>query len=340
MWLTRLLPVPAAGLAGLVIAATAASAGVAHVSYGPIAVGGGHVVAVKSNGFENPTRSVVEDRDLRTGKTRVLATDALTNVGIASTRRWAIFGTPGPQRSVLVAIPHTGGRRVVLARALLTAIAARGDRVAWAEAVGKRQRIVVRTMSTGRTWVAADLPACQRGRCYRLDFVTLADAGVVFSRGAVGSFPSLVERRSFGGGLLERTQVVNDPQPDLVSSYAGAYYYAYGRGWMRWDFGVARPALAAKQPPAGDAVLGFERIGLILRSKSACHPAVLVRQGARTRSFRQRASSSSLGPTCAIVSALAVDGRTIVVAWALLPLASLQGNADFGLVGLLRVEVV
>ena len=60
--LARFLSFPAAGLAGLVIAATAASAGVAHVSYGPIAVGGGHVVAVKSNGFENPTRSVVEDR--------------------------------------------------------------------------------------------------------------------------------------------------------------------------------------------------------------------------------------------------------------------------------------
>jgi hypothetical protein len=321
-----------------VSAPCAAAAGVGHVSYGPVAVGAGHVVAVRNNGFENATRSVVEDRDVRTGKIRILATDALPSVGIASTSRWVVFGIPGPQRSVLVAVQHGGGRRVVLARSLLTAIAARGDTVAWAEAVGNRQRIVVRTMSTGRNWVAADLPTCERGRCYRLDFVTLADAGVVFSRGAIGSFPSLVERRRFGGPL-ERTQVVNDPQPDLVSSYAGAYYYAYGRGWMRWDFGRVRPVRGA-ETPTGDVVLGLERIGLILRTASACHPAVLVRQGARTRSFRQAAAPSPFGPTCAILSAFAVDSRTIALAWALLPLASLQGSNDLGLVGLLRVDVV
>ena len=335
----RRLTASAIAFAGLAIAPCAVAAGVAHVSYGPVAVGGSHVVAVRNNGFENPTRSVVEDRDVRTGKIRVLATDALPNVGIASTSRWVVFGIPGPQRSVLVAVPHDGGPRVVLARALLTAIAARGDTVAWAEAVGTRQRIVVRTMSTGRTWVAADLPTCERGRCYRLDFVTLADAGVVFSRGAIGSFPSLVERRRFGGGRLERTQIVNDPQPDLVSSYAGAYYYAYGRGWMRWDFGRVKPAPVAK-PPTGDVVLGLERVGLILRTASACHPAVLVRQGARTRSFRQAAGASPFGPTCAILSALGVDGRTFALAWALLPLASLQGSNDLGLVGLLRVAAV
>jgi hypothetical protein len=47
---------------------------------------------------------------------------------------------------------------------------------------------------------------------------------------------------------------------------------------------------------------------------------------------------SALGPTCATLTGVAVDDGRVVVGWALLPLASLQGHRDIGLVGFLRTE--
>ena len=43
------------------------------------------------------------------------------------------------------------------------------------------QRIVVSDLDANRKWVAAAMPRCIRGRCYRIDAVTLSDSGVVLS---------------------------------------------------------------------------------------------------------------------------------------------------------------
>jgi hypothetical protein len=221
---------------------------------------------------------------------------------------------------------------------LLTSVVADGDRLAWAEARGNRQRVLVRDTASGRTWVAADLPDCVAGRCFRLDTVTLADSGVVFSRGAIGPQASVVYRRRYGG-RLEHALVRNDPQPDLVPSFAGAAYFAYGRGWLRWDFGRPSPVPLRGAPAAPANILRLDRRGLIIRTADTCHPAVAERGGAqKARTFASPRVQSALGPTCATLTGVAVDDGRVVVGWALLPLASLQGHRDIGLVGFLRTE--
>src|SRR5829696_8441427 len=52
-------------------------------------------------------------------------------------------------------------------------------------------------MAAGRTWVAASMPRCQGTRCWRIDAVTLADDGVVFTRVASNPDASTVMRRAF-----------------------------------------------------------------------------------------------------------------------------------------------
>jgi hypothetical protein len=324
--------------AGIVAAASAAApAGTPGAAFGPIAISGPHLVAVRTNGIENPTSTVVEDRNLATGEVHVLRGDVLAAYGVASTRRWVVFAVAGAKLPTLVAVPHGGGRRVTLARSVLTAVAVRGERLAWAEARGSRQRVLVRDLASGRTWTAADLPDCAAGRCFRLDTVTLADSGVVFSRGAIGPQASVVYRRRYGS-RLEHALVRNDPQPDLVPSFSGALYYAYGRGWLRWDFTRASPVPLRGAPAAPANIVRLERGGMIVRTADACHPSVVERRGIRTRRFGSPPTRGSLGPACATLTGVAVDTDRIAFSWAVLPLASLQGHRDIGLVGFLRTE--
>jgi hypothetical protein len=324
--------------AGVVVAAVSAAApvGTPGAAFGPIALSGPHLVVVRSDGIEDPTRTIVEERNLTTGRVRVLAADVLPAYGVASTRRWAAFAVPGPKLPTLVASPHAGGRRITLGRSLVTAVAVRGERLAWGEAHGDRQRVIVRNLASGRTWTAADLPACSAGRCFRLDSVTLADAGVVFSRGAIGPQASVVFRRRYGG-RLEHALVRNDPQPDLVPSFAGAAYYAYRHGWFRWDFGRVSPVPLRGAPAAPANILRVERGGLIVRTADACHPSVAELR-AKPRRFASPRARSALGPACATLTGLAIDGRKMVAGWAVLPQESLQEHSDKGLVGFLRTE--
>ena len=183
------------------------------------------------------------ERVLATGKTKLLASNALAQFGLASTATRVVFADRGRSGPELVAVRHDGGGRLVLTRSLAAPIAARGDLVAWAEQSASSQRVVVRHMRTGREWVAAQMSRCRRGRCYRIDSVTLADKGVVFERGAIGPHPSLIVRRGFGEDRVTTTSVAHDPQPELAASSAGALFYRLQHGWFRWDFGQRRPHL-------------------------------------------------------------------------------------------------
>jgi len=86
----------------------------------------------------------------------------------------------------LFAVRHDGFGRRTLTANLAAPFAARGERVAWAELDQDTYRVVVRNMATGKQWIAAKVPRCVATRCFRIDGVTLADGGVVFSRGAIG----------------------------------------------------------------------------------------------------------------------------------------------------------
>ena len=308
-------------------------------AYGPLALGGGFLVFARSNGQQNATSTVVEQRSLQTGRTRRLASDSLPLYGLASTSDWVVYAAQASRGIALVAVRHDRTRRLVLTRSLLAPLAARGDRIAWAEGVDVRQRVLVRNMRTGRTWVAADLPRCLGGRCYRIDFVTLADDGVAFDRGAVGPQASYVVRRRFDGPV-EPALVRNDPQPDLVPSSSGALYYAYGRGWMRWDFGQKRPRLARIAGVPRTQVLALDRGRLLLFTGDRCRAKLVIDRPAGASLVYSSPVSSPLathafGPLCASLTGFVLDKSHLTTAWALIPDTSIQAHSDVGLVGLI-----
>jgi copper transport protein len=228
---------------------------------------------------EDGGSTALVERDLRARRTRILARDIASQYALASTGRWVVYvvGATPPRLMAL----RSDGRRLLLASRLLTAFASRGERVAWAEQDGERQRVVVREMTTGKEWVAADLPTCDRGRCYRIDAVTLADRGVAFARGAIGPQPSFVVRRAFRAPGAEVARLVNDPQPDLVPSSAGAVYYALGRGWYRWDFGQKQPRRSSLAASA--QAVRYEDGRWFLLEHRPCGDTLLAEQRGRRR---------------------------------------------------------
>jgi hypothetical protein len=201
----------------------------------PLVVTDQYVVWESAGGEESSVIPTLRQRDLRTNRIRILAQGVVPHFGLASTSRWVVYAVG--RGSTLVAARHDGSGRATLSKQLVAPIAGRGEKVAWAEQDAKRQRVYVRDMATGTKWLAADLPRCASGRCYRIDAVGLAEDGVVFVRGAIGPQPSFIVRRGFSDPRPTSLPVPNDPQPDLAPSSAGALYYAFGRGWYRWDFG-------------------------------------------------------------------------------------------------------
>jgi len=158
--------------------------------------------------------------------------------------------------------------------------------VAWADQDATRQRVYVRDMSSGTRWLAADLPRCVGGRCYRIDAVGLADQGVVFVRGAIGPQPSFIVRRGFSDAKATRLAVPNDPQPDLAPSSVGALYYAFGRGWYRWDFGRPDTRLTRFRGARQTPVLLNEGDDWFVRVDAQCKGG-LQRAGARRHARRR-----------------------------------------------------
>jgi copper transport protein len=294
----------------------------------------------ESWGSEQGGAAELVERDLAARRSTVLAPAVAPQFGLAVTRRWVVYAAPGlPPR--LVAMPRDGGPPAVLSRRLVAAVAQRGERVAWAEQDGARQRVLVRHMARGRTWVAADMPRCVQGRCYRVDAVTLADRGVAFDRGAIGPQPSLVVRRSFSARRSESVVLTGDPQPDLIPSSAGAAYYALGRGWYRWDFGDARPRRTGFGPNAPMQPLRLEGSRWLLQARSGCGSTVLS-QGARgrrtvlesPRTVLRRAGAK--GDLCATLVSLTGHELAPVTSWALVPVDSHTGEDVTGVIALSR----
>jgi hypothetical protein len=306
---------------------------------GPVAVDARHVVAVVGPiEAENAVPRLVQ-RELPRGRATTLASDVDPTQGLASTTDWVAYATSSGR---LIAIRHDGSGPRMLTPSLIAPVTSRGELVAWAESRGARQRVIVRNMGSGSEWVAADMPRCGPAGCYRIDAVTLADRGVVFDRGAIGPQPSFVIRRAFSAARPSAIEIPDDPQPDLAPSSAGALYYAFGRGWYRWDFGSSRQVRTAfgdrvRQP----GVLRYERGHwlVLARNGNGCQAGLRASlPGAQTvdletaprllslLGIRQRMCVNSLG--------VAWTGSQAVSAWVAQPRAAVDDHDESGLAGL------
>lgn len=307
---------------------------------GPVAVDVRHVVAVVGPIEAEDTLPRLVQRELPRGPARTLARDVDPTQGLASTAEWVAYAT---SRGRLAAIRHDGSGRRILTRSLIAPLGSRGELVAWAESRGSRERVIVRDMGSGTQWVAADMPRCRSAGCYRIDAVTLANRGVVFTRGAIGPQPSFVVRRAFSAARPSAVEIPNDPQPDLAPSSAGALYYAFARGWYRWDFGRRPlPTVFSGRIRRPD-VLRYENGRWLVLTRRGCEmglrerrrgaPAVDLETAAQLRSLlgiRDRRCVSSLG--------VAWTGSQAVSAWAILPHGDLERHVDSGLAGLAVVS--
>jgi hypothetical protein len=304
---------------------------------GPLAVDARHVVAVVGPiEAETATPRLVQ-RELPRGRTTTLAADVDPTQGVASTTEWVVYAS---STGAMTAVRHDGSRPRILSRSLIAPLTSRGELVAWAESRRQRQRVIVRNMGSGAEWVAADMPRCGPKGCYRIDAVTLADRGVTFARGAIGPQPSFVVRRAFSAARPSAIAIPGDPQPDLAPSSAGALYYAFGRGWYRWDFGSSRPARTAFGDPARQpGVLRYEHGNWLLLARNGCRTGlrasvpgagtVDIETAPRLRSLlgiRQRNCVGSLG--------VAWTGSQAVSAWVVYPRAEMDDHEDSGLAGL------
>jgi copper transport protein len=283
---------------------------------------GRRYVVWETLGTEEGEAPALVQRDLRSRRTRILARAIAAQYPLASTGTWVVYAAATvPPR--LIAVTRDGRRRLVLTSRLLAPFAARGGVVAWAEqGGGDRQRVVARNMATGKESVVADLPSCDRGRCYRIDAVTLADEGVAFDRGAIGPQPSFVVRRAFRAARNDVISIANDPQPDLVPSSAGVVYYAFGRGWYRWDFGQTQPRRASLF--ASTQPVGYENGTWLLLDHRTCGDTLLaeLRSGRRiviATPAKIRALVGVANDLCATFSSLSWIGNRPLTTWLIAP---------------------
>jgi hypothetical protein len=214
----------------------------------------------------------------------------------------------------------------VLSRSLAAPLASRGERVAWAEEQGGRQRVVVYDLLRRKAWTAADLPSCARGVCYRVDAATLAQQGVVFARDAVGAQASSIVRRAFSAPRPEFVEIERDPQPDLVPSASGALYYALDRGWYRWDFGEAQPRRAVGSATSSLRPVAYDGRRWFLVRTRGCDDSV---QGTRARNVvtiaspaHARAVAHVRSDVCVRFQSLTWAGRRPVTTWIVVPRAT------------------
>jgi hypothetical protein len=288
-----------------------------------------HLVWVAGGVEEEDHPVEVRQRDLAMNRVSTLARDVDPGFGLASTSRWVVYGQGGPPTR-LIATRHDGSRTVTLARALTAPFAARGELIAWAEQRGGRDRVLVRDMARGTTWLAAAMPKCVRDRCYRVDAVTLAKDGVVFTRVATSPDTSLVIRRGFAEPRPTQVRLAGDPQPDLAASSEGAVYQALGRGWYRWDFGDRRPhrVLPGLDPETG--VLAFEGGRWLLQVDRGCSSVVTARERGRTVAVAAEHAAHGL---CVQLGAATWTGRQLLTAWGVVPSESIEAHEDQGATG-------
>jgi hypothetical protein len=274
-------------------------------------------------------------RDLG-GRRRVLARNVKSNYGLGLAAGRIVYADGG-FHARLNGVRPDGSGRVVLSRWLVAPLAARGRLVAWIEQHGRRQKVVVRDLRTGRVLLTATPPRCEHGHCYQLEQVTLADRGVVFTRDTSDPDRSWIVRIRFSNHVHKRLLVRHDPQPNLVPSSAGAVYFVVGRGWYRWDFG-GRPHRTGFRvhPPA--PVLGFERGRWLLATRRGCDYGVVMVDASGRRSVV--ASPRQLerlvrgkAERCVLLQASTWLGTQPLTAWAVIPKESSEEHEDKGLFG-------
>ena len=283
----------------------------------------------------------VTQRALGTNRLTTLARGADPAYGLASTRRWVVYARAGPVPR-LVATPHRGRGSVTLSRSLAAPIAARGELIAWAEEAGGVDRVLVRDMAQGTTWAAAEMPKCEGGRCYRVDAVALADAGVIFTRVASGPDTSIVVRRAFTDTRPTQVRIDGDPQPDLVPSSTGAVYQVFGRGWYRWDFGRARPRRVLRGLDPETGALAFEDGHWLLQVQRGCSSAVVGRDGGRNAEVADPAvvarGAGVRHRMCVELGAATWTGRQLLTAWGVIPPESIEAHENGGATGFVAVS--
>ena len=306
--------------------------------FGPLASTARYIVYAQPSGDDDEPVPI-EELDLRTHRKTTLVAAGLPALGVGATAGWAAFVAPYGNGQALFAVRHRTTRRVVLSTSIVSPVTSHGDELAWAEERGGRQRVLVRTMTTQHTWVAADFPRCAAGNCYRIDYVTLSDAGVAFDRGAIGPQPSFVLRRRFDGPL-ESTAVPGDPQPDLVPSSAGAFYFVLDRGWFRWDFASRHPQLTAAPRPPTAQVLAVSARGVLVQTGTSCHAKLVFMSAGRSQTLLPPKTAGATGEVCAHVTGFSIEAKRLVVGWGLLPKLSLQTHSDAGVLGILAIHPV
>ena len=285
----------------------------------------GRSVVWETFGSDEGAIAALVVRELRTRQSTTLARNIAPQYGLGVASGLVVYATSTlPPR--LIAVRPGSDRRLVLTRRLVAPFAWRGARVAWAEEVGARQRIVVRDFSTRRQWVAAVVPSCVHRRCYRIDAVTLADRGVVFVRGAIGPQPSFVIRRDFAAQHPEAVALPHDPQPDLVPSSAGAVYYALGSGWHRWDFGRPSPTRAPFKSDGSADPIAFDSGRWFVREHRGCDDVIVARLADGRRVVvgspaTARALAGVDRSFCAKFVSLTWTAGRAVTSWAMAPAA-------------------
>lgn len=276
-------------------------------------------------------------RELGARRTRILARSVDPTAGLVSTLRWVGYvASPG---RTLFAVRHDGAGRHVIARNLLSQIAGRGNRVAWAEESGNRQRIFSLDLDTGTRRLIADLPRCVGNDCYRIDYVTLADDGVVFTRGAIGPQPSFVYRRAYGRPL-EHLALAGDPQPDLAPSSDGALYNYYAHGWYRWDLKRSQPQLTRLRGFTTEEPLAFEHGAWYFLTRSGCRSTIERRAGAGRAVAEVSATevaklARAASTYCVALGSFSITGGRELSSWILQPGYAINAHVDFGLVGVI-----
>jgi hypothetical protein len=301
----------------------------------------GHFLTWETSGTEDNPAAAVFERDERTGRVTRLATNVLPDLDLAANARWIVYARLEHKQQQLVAVSRDNRVRRVLARSLVTPIDVRGNRIAWVERVGGRQRVVVQSIDGGARWIASDLPTCSKGRCYRVDAVTLANEGVVFDRAQIGASRSLIIRRRFGASSPS-TLVLKDPQPDLRRSATGAFYYYVQRGWFRWDFDSTRPVRVPVRGSSQDIATVQDGRVLIVAG-SHCRQSLALRLP--NGSVRQLGGPAppKIVPTyggsiCRQLTAVGSSPGEILVAWSFLPVADLEAHNEADLVGVVTLE--
>ena len=137
------------------------------------------VLSTWEQGTSRSAQSMLMERVLATGRPNCSRqtrspNSAWPRLPLAS----CAFAARGRSGLELVAVRR---QRAARAERSLAAQSQRADLGCVGGAVGVLlNELSFRHMRTGHEWVAAQMSRCRRGRCYRIDSVTLADKGVVF----------------------------------------------------------------------------------------------------------------------------------------------------------------